>query len=196
MEGFCLDVQRLILKKVTQVGKVTENHHVARLRHLFRVNHMFRRWVSRYVVDTLNGKWFTTLVSRKVGPIPIGWDVQTVLQTQWSKKSPTLFSAFIMYLDATEYPMRRNEKAAKLLFFSKASILKDLKRRKRQMDIFDVQERQIEREKEYVKKFTDSVATHTERLENSLKRREAADEVIDEIDKKYAQEAYKKVKKG
>lgn len=196
MEGFCLDVQRLILEKVSQVGKLTGSHHVSRLRHLFCVNRMFRRWVSRYVVDTLNEKWFTALVSRKVGPIPIGWDVQTVLETQWSKKSPTLFSAFIMYLDATEYPTRRNEKAANLLFFSKASILKDLKRRKRQMDIFDVQERQIEREKEFIERFTNSLETHKERLENSLKRREAADEVIDEIDKKYAPEAHKKVKKG
>lgn len=179
-----MDIQRIILRKVCQIG-VPAGYHITRLRNLFRVNHLFRRWVARYLVDTLDKKWFENRIIRKVSSIPKGWDIQSNLETQWSKKSSTLFSAFLLYLNATECGVRCNEKAAHLLFFSKASILKDLKRRNSQAGILAVQTRQVERETEHVERFKQSMINHQERLENSIKKRDAAEDLIHEIDRKY-----------
>jgi hypothetical protein len=179
MEGFCVDIQRVILEKIS--GGI----HVARLRHFFCVNRLYRRWVSRYVIDTLNKTWFLNRVSQRVAPIPETWDLISTLQQQWSKRSPTLFSSFVMYLNSSECFLKHSEKAAKSLFFAKASILKDLKRRRSQLDVMAVQKRQIEREEDFIKRYTEKLSTHIEWKDNNVKKREAAEEAIQEIDKKY-----------
>lgn len=185
MEGFCVDIQRMILEEIATEREPTCFMLIlaTRLRHLFCVNRTYRRWVTRYVLDTLDRKWFLNRVSQEVAPIPDSWNIIDTLQKQWSKRSPTLFTSFVMYLSSSKD--RCKEKAASLLFFTKASILKDLKRRYSQTGIVAVQERQIEREEDFIKRYTERLDTHKEHLEENFKKRDAAENAIQELDKKY-----------
>jgi hypothetical protein len=81
-----------------------------------------------------------------------------------------------MYLNSFECFLKRSDKA---------SILKDLKRRRNQLDVVAVQKRQIEREEDFVKRYSEKLETHKAWLEGNFKKREAAEEAIQEIDKKY-----------
>lgn len=172
MEGFFVDIQRLILKQVAGV-------HAHRLRHLSRVNRMFRKWVSRYLVDTLNKTYFLTNIHLRVVTVSEPYDILDILQKQWT---PTLLSSFIMYLSSSS---NLNQKAAQKLFFHKGCILKDLKDRQKQLEIIATQKRNIERETDLVERYEAQLDNHKQRKESSLKKRAAAEEVLGEIKRKY-----------
>ena len=189
MEGFCLDIQRLILKEICG-----PNHRVYHLRRLYCVNHMFRRWVGRYVVDTVDKQEFLTRVCHAMDIYTCSWyhswNVFDTLSIQWKKRSPMLLSSFIMYLDAIQLPGNPSFnillKRVNSLFFShKNSILKDMKKKKKQQYVLGVQEREIHKQKKFVEKHSDLLVYHKTKLEKNTEKRDAAQEAIEELESKY-----------
>jgi hypothetical protein len=105
------------------------------------------------------------------------------------KKSPTLLSSFVIYLHAINNEhfvhFRISDRCANKLFYTTQSILKDVKKKANQLSIRLTQNRVIKREQEIIEKYSAIVNNHNTRLTNAFDKREAADEVIDELDKKY-----------
>lgn len=128
MEGFPLDVQRLLLSAVAE-GRVY------RLRHLFCVNRLWRKRVSRYLLDTTNKEWFANEapITKTAKHYYAGWNIFDALSHQWTS---ALRSAFIMYLSAEQLAnlvqerFRINYPRANKLFYTKHSILRDIRKKK------------------------------------------------------------------
>lgn len=188
MEGFCLDIQRLILKNITG-----EDGRVYHLRRLYCVNHMFRRWVGRYVVDTVDKQKFLTRVCDWLHvpthfDLYVSWNVFDTLSKQWNKKG-TLLSSFVICLDTVNMSWgirpRISHKAVDSLFFNKDSILRDMKRRAKHEGIRRVQEREMEKRQNFVDKYTSLVAENRAKLEKNTEKRDAAQEAIEELESKY-----------
>lgn len=189
MEGFCLDVQRIILKEICG-----PHHRVYHLRRLYCVNHMFRRWVGRYAVDTVDKQEFLTRVCdwlyapATYCDLFVSWNVFDTLSKQWSKKG-TLLSSFVICLDTVNMSWgirpRISRKAVDSLFFNKDSILRDMKRRAKHEGIRRVQEREMEKRQNFVDKYTSLVAENRAKLEKNTEKRDAAQEAIEELESKY-----------
>ena len=149
MEVFPLDIQRMLLRHIS-------NKYVENLRHLYCVNRMFRRWVSRYVIDTLDKEWFLDRVLVDMGLYKVeydfsDWNIFEKLSQQWSGKSPTLLSSFVMYLHANRnLHLKISDRCSNKLFYTKQSILKDVKKKSNQITIRLTQNRVIEREQEII----------------------------------------------
>jgi hypothetical protein len=188
MEGFCLDIQRLILKEICG-----PHHRVYHLRHLFRVNHMFRRWVGRYVVDTVDKQEFLRRACNAMGIYnPLWytlWNVFDTLLKQWNKKFSMLLSSFVMYLDAIQSPtsihITISRKGVDTLFFNKKSILTDMKKKKKQKVVLEVQEHEITKQKKFVEKHNSLLVYHEAKLAKNTEKRDAALEAIEELESKY-----------
>lgn len=196
MEVFPLDIQRMLLKMVSNNNK--SYYYIENLRHLYRVNHMFRRWVSRYVIETLDKEWFLKRVLRyldisKYEKELAGWNIFENLSRQWSAKSPTLLSSFVMFLHAKQnLQIKVSDSCANKLFYAKQSILKDVKKWAKQKKTKSTQKKLIEKEKGLVEKHSELVERHKTRLANASEKREAAEEVIQELDEKWSNKRIKK----
>lgn len=195
MEGFPLDVQRLLL------GAVADGR-VYRLRHLFRVNRLWRQRVARYLVETLDKEWFFDNVMEKrtydCDKDFRHWNVFDNLAKQWS---PSLMASFIMYLNAEScriIPTERfdtNRHLAKKLFYTKQSILRDMRKKEKHHMIVETQERQMEKARGFIEKAKKEVERYEAQLEENRKKRDAAQDVEAELDAKWSQQQQtKKVK--
>ena len=91
-----------------------------------------------------------------------------------------------MYLHANRnLHLKISDRCSNKLFYTKQSILKDVKKKSNQITIRLTQNRVIEREQEIIEKYSAIVERHNTRLKNAFDKREAAEEAIDELDKKY-----------
>jgi hypothetical protein len=198
MEVFPLDIQRLLL------GKVAEGGHFYRLRHLFCVNRLWRQRVSRYLVDIVDKEWLLEQVLNDflISELKLDfmkWNMFDNLVQQWSS---SLVGSFIMYHSARKRsaPMQKFERidwfktvgnCANKLFYTKHSILTDMKKKAKQGGIVEVQDRQIQKAKNFIEKAERDVQRWETQLEENRKKRDAARELEAELDNKWQK---KKVK--
>jgi hypothetical protein len=200
MEVFPLDIQRLLLGKV-----VDGSGHFYRLRHLFCVNRLWRQRVSRYLVDIVDKEWLLEQVLKDflISELKLDfmkWNMFDNLVQQWS---PSLVGSFIMYHSAARkrsVPMQNFERidwfktvenCANKLFYTKHSILTDMKKKAKQDGIVKVQDRQIQKAENFIEKAKKEVDRWETQLEENLKKRDAARKVEAELDNKWQK---KKVK--
>lgn len=192
MEVFPLDIQRMLLRFVS-------NDYIENLRHLYCVNRMFRRWVSRYVIDTLDKEWYLERVLldmyvRENKTNFTDWNVFETLSQEWSKNSSTLLSSYVMYLSAKERvfsPYSRFkiiEDYSIILFYRTPSILTDMGKKGRLIERLCYTEAEIRKYLEEDKKLGTCSPLLTDRLE----RRDSVNEVIQELDKKWSHKRIKK----
>ena len=107
MEGFPLDIQRLVLEQVCYY--TPDIYLIGQLFPLLSVNRMFRRWVMRYIFDTPDKDYILRRI-REILRWPVtnldefeSWHVYDILRNQWT---PDRMVSFIMYLDSLVYSTR------------------------------------------------------------------------------------------
>ena len=102
MEGFCLDIQRLILKEICGPSL-----RVCSLWAMVRVNKTLRNWVIRFVLDNTTTPMVEKLLARRfdcLERLVHEWGVVNVLYTQLENQ-PSLKTSCIMFLDSYRRPM-------------------------------------------------------------------------------------------
>lgn len=188
MEGFCIDIQRIILGLISQ-GRSS------RLSRLFRVNWMFRSWVSRFVIDTVSKSTFHGRLVEWYNNHHevISWGVFDKLNIQW-KKRPNMLASFIMFVDAISNPVHQKHMpfvsnfhvVLKMAGFEKeALILRDVKKKvAKQLELDKCQHQIIMRERRIAHN-EKSIENNKIHLESNKKKREKAEAVILELDTKY-----------
>lgn len=192
MEGFCLDIQRIILK---QICTYDSEMRVSRLYNVIRVNHMFRKWAIRFVIENANRThafiricqlYLFDHVSAKK------WNMFGCLEKQWSGKKQSMLASFFMFIDTITLPVgmyrmpHRNEfGAAQKLFFTKTPIFNDLNKQR-------VAKRQLEIAKEKRSTHKSRLAHHKRLLERyeelaekQGEKKQKAKKDLEKLDDKY-----------
>lgn len=190
MEVFPLDIQRLLLGKVADGGG-----HFYRLRHLFCVNRLWRQRVSRYLVDTVDKEWLLEQLLKEFSVLHLKldfmkWNIFDNLVQQWSH---SLVGSLIMFRSARIFRLctlkigfaRLSPDRANKLFYTKRSILTDMKKKVKQDEIVKVQDRQIQKAKNFIEKAKKEVDRWETQLEENRKKRDAARELEAELDNKW-----------
>lgn len=182
MEGLPVDVQRIILR---MIGPPRFTFH---LRSLFRVDKRWRGWVARYIYDTIDKDWFVLCLTRRLVHLKSTeideWNVFENLKKQWSK-TPALLASFVMHLDY-EFGI---QKRFLPLFWSKDSILKDLKRKNIEKEVLKVQFRGIATEKDLVERYAEKTKSHQNLLQKHLEKRDASEATLHELEQKWTKKS-------
>lgn len=189
MEGFPLDIQRIILKDVCNYNPY--EYLIGQLFPLLSVNRMFRTWTIRYVLDTIDKKWFAQALSKHFGWIRDEvitiehWDVYGHLLKRWS---PSILVSFLMFLDISRYHyMKRyvsNEKAV-ALFFTKDYIFTDLESHRQlrisiERNVFSISSNRMN-----VRRYEEMIDNLKRALERNTQEKEAEERVVESLNKKY-----------
>jgi hypothetical protein len=182
MEGLPVDVQRIILR---MIGPPRFTFH---LRSLFRVDKRWRGWVARYICDTIDIDWFVLCLTRRLVHLKnteiVEWNVFENLKKQWSK-TPALLPSFVMHLDY-EFGI---QKRFVPLFWSKDSILKDLKRKNMEKGVLKIQIRGIETEEGLVERYAAQTKSHEYSLQKHREKRDASEATLHELEQKWTKKS-------
>lgn len=186
MEGFCLDIQRIILGDVA-------NGRVSRLYRLARVNRMFRNWVARFAMDTVNKNAFHGTLSQYFGNydplLARQWDILSQVGKEWEKK-PHLLGALIMMVDVIQCPTHQPAMPKPLwgtwpIFTEESRVLRDFKKRCSYRLAIEHQNIQIQDREGHIQKAKKTVDYHTRLKKNNEKKRDAAQDGVSILDQKY-----------
>lgn len=188
MERCGVDIQRLILNYITQGC-------VSRLYRLVRVNRLFRNWVMRFTADTVNkdkfhgrlsGCYFEyeTLYIRQ-------WDLLENLKTEWENK-PGLLASLIMYVDSIPIDIRDRTgipglKMRKPLkpFEAQSRVLRDFKKYVGERAYYKKTCKLVEKYDALIESYRKKTEVQEGHKKKNEKKREAAKEVISELEAKY-----------
>lgn len=182
MEGFPLDIQRLILDQVCLYKP--KKYLVGQLYPLLSVNRMFRRWVMRYLLDTPDKEWvlkrIREVISWNNGHLDEfnSWNVYESLEKEWTSDRMVSFIMYLDFLGHPQPPFKNPRFASQLLFFAKDGVLYDLREKKLYLDRLDFvrttnirAQKEIERLKTNVEKNAEYVNNYEKALESLNKKR-------------------------
>lgn len=182
MEGFPVDVQRIILEKICYF--TPPNHIIGQLFPLLYVNKMFQKWAIRYALERVDKKellheiiTFWNGTDHVYGPVK--WNVFEELKTQWT--SLRLVS-FIIYVDVRRLEpwfIKHPEKAEELFF--KDGILHDLRARIRH-------NRELRYRKESLKRRREEMIELEICINDAKETKKHHKEAIEALDKKWKRE--------
>jgi len=181
MEGLPVDIQRIILEMIGPP------RFTFRLRHLFCVNKKLRSWVARYIYDTIDKDWFVLCLTRRLANLRqneiVEWNVFENLKKQWSKT--TLLASLVMHFDH-EFGTRARFVAQ---FWSKGSILKDLRQKSIERSVLAIQLRGIETEKDLVARYAEQTRNHEIRLAKHQEKRDASKAKLDKLEQEWGKKS-------
>jgi len=186
MEGFPLDVQRIILKEVC--SNDLNIYLIGNVFPLLQVNHMFRRWALRFVLDTVDKEWlleqlaiFLSWTKEDMNK----WDIYKTLLNQWS---PIRMVSFIIFMSFEKCPvLSRYISYNKVysIFFTKDSLLYDLRKKRGQLE-------RVSQENKYIRYCQQTLIDNKKEkkrlkriLEEHVEKKEAEESIIEILDKKY-----------
>lgn len=182
MEGFPVDVQRIILEKICYF--TPPNHIIGQLFPLLYVNKMFQKWTIRYALERVDKKEllheiivFWNGTDHVYGPVK--WNVFEELKTQWT--SLRLVS-FIIYVDVRRLEpwfIKHPEKAEELFF--KDGILYDLRQR-------IIHNRELRCTKESLKRYREEMRELQFDINDAEMEKEQEEKAIEALDKKWKRE--------
>lgn len=192
MEGFCLDIQRIILKDVCNYNPFM--YSIGQLFPLLSMNHMFRTWIIRYVLDTIDKKWFAQVFSEYFGwnnydlNIITRWDIYGHLLQKWS---PSLVVSFLMYLELSRFnEMSRyiSNTKAWYLFFANESIFADLECHRKSCISISRHVHDIGNHQRNIIDYEERIDNLKRVLEISVQEKEVEERVVESLNKKWKRE--------
>lgn len=184
MEGFPVDIQRIILEKICYFTPPPRRHIIGQLFPLLYVNKMFHNWTIRYALERVDKKEllhqiivFWNGTDHVYGPVK--WNVFEELKTQWT---PLRLVCFIIYIDVRQFEPRwikRPEKAEELFF--NHGILYDLRQRIRYKG-------ELRYTKESLKRYREKLIDLEMNIHDAEIEEGQEEEAIEALDKKWKRE--------